>query len=276
CENCNASYTSDPVAASGHTWDEGAVTTPATCEGEGVRTFTCECGETKTESIPANGHSFVSTVISPTCTEDGYTLWECENCNASYTTDPVAASGHAWDDGEETTPATCEGEGVKTFNCANCDETMTEPIPAKGHSYVSTVIPPTCTEDGYTLWKCDNCDASYTSDEVTATGHKWDEGTITTPPTVGCEGVRTFRCTACGEEMTEPVPPLRTKSRRRKRSRRERIKIPRTTHPARASARSAERSTTEAFRGVSSLSSTRYSPSSKDFSGHELWCLTTL
>ncbi|MBQ1552224.1 MAG: hypothetical protein IIZ66_01650, partial [Clostridia bacterium] len=80
--------------------------------------------------------------------------------------------------------------------------------PANGHSYVSAVIDPTCTEDGYTLWECENCDASYTSDEVTATGHKWDEGTITTPPTAGCEGVRTFRCTACGEEMTEPVPAL--------------------------------------------------------------------
>ncbi|MBQ9879096.1 MAG: hypothetical protein IJM45_01545, partial [Clostridia bacterium] len=188
-----------------HAWDDGEVTIPATCEGEGVKTFSCaNCDETMTEPIPAKGHSYVSTVIPPTCTEDGYTLWECENCDASYTTDTVGASGHDWDDGEETTPATCEGEGVKTFSCANCDETMTEPIPANGHSYVSTVIPPTCTEDGYTLWECENCDSFYTSDEVGATGHKWDNGTVTTPATCEGDGVKTFTC-ECGETKTETI-----------------------------------------------------------------------
>lgn len=39
-----------------HTWDEGTVTTEATCTEPGVKTFTCECGETKTEEIPALGH----------------------------------------------------------------------------------------------------------------------------------------------------------------------------------------------------------------------------
>ncbi len=39
-----------------HTWDEGKVTTAATCAKEGVKTYTCtECGETKEETIPATG-----------------------------------------------------------------------------------------------------------------------------------------------------------------------------------------------------------------------------
>ena len=38
-----------------HTWDAGVVTTEPTAEAEGVKTFTCPCGATKTESIPKAG-----------------------------------------------------------------------------------------------------------------------------------------------------------------------------------------------------------------------------
>lgn len=40
------------------------VTTAATCETAGVRTYTCECGETYTESIPAIGHNYVDGICS--------------------------------------------------------------------------------------------------------------------------------------------------------------------------------------------------------------------
>ena len=41
-----------------HSFDEGKVTTEPTCTEKGVKTFTCSCGETKTEEIPALGHDF--------------------------------------------------------------------------------------------------------------------------------------------------------------------------------------------------------------------------
>lgn len=40
-----------------HAWGEGVVTTEATCTQEGVKTFTCECGETKTEPIAMIDHA---------------------------------------------------------------------------------------------------------------------------------------------------------------------------------------------------------------------------
>ena len=40
------------------------VTTAATCTTAGVRTFTCECGTSYTESIPATGHRYVDGVCS--------------------------------------------------------------------------------------------------------------------------------------------------------------------------------------------------------------------
>ena len=41
-----------------HDWDDGTVTTPATCTEDGVLTITCSlCGDTKTQSIAALGHT---------------------------------------------------------------------------------------------------------------------------------------------------------------------------------------------------------------------------
>ena len=41
------------IPAKGHTWDSGKVTTPATTDTTGVKTYTCTaCNATKTEAIP--------------------------------------------------------------------------------------------------------------------------------------------------------------------------------------------------------------------------------
>lgn len=48
-----------------HTWDDGVVTKAATCTETGRMSYVCtdpECGATKTEEIPAKGHSFVNGV----------------------------------------------------------------------------------------------------------------------------------------------------------------------------------------------------------------------
>lgn len=49
------------IEALGHEWNDGKITTAATCTTDGVKTFTCTregCGETKTETIPALGHNY--------------------------------------------------------------------------------------------------------------------------------------------------------------------------------------------------------------------------
>ncbi len=57
CSVCNTVLVAQKtVAALGHAWDEGKVTTDPTATTEGVKTYTCTvCGETKTETIPATG-----------------------------------------------------------------------------------------------------------------------------------------------------------------------------------------------------------------------------
>ncbi|MCD8315243.1 MAG: hypothetical protein LUD44_06410, partial [Firmicutes bacterium] len=66
----------ETVPATGHSWDEGTVTTAATCTETGVMTYTCTvCDETKTETIPATGHTESESVkeneVAATCTKEG-------------------------------------------------------------------------------------------------------------------------------------------------------------------------------------------------------------
>ncbi len=89
---CGDTYQGSYVAATGHTWGTGVVRTAATCTAKGERVYTCACGATRTEVSPATGHSYTTTTVAPTETQQGYDLHTCKNCGASYKdnyTDPV-------------------------------------------------------------------------------------------------------------------------------------------------------------------------------------------
>ena len=73
------SYT--PPAQHTHTWDAGVVMKEATCTEAGVKTFTCSCGATYTEDIPAKGHNYNNGV--------------CSNCGDKQP--EVKATEKAWD-----------------------------------------------------------------------------------------------------------------------------------------------------------------------------------
>ena len=115
-----------------HTWNDGEVTTAATCGAAGEKTFTCTvCGATKTEAI--------------------------------------AATGHTWDDGVVTTPATCTEAGEKTYTCTVCDATKTEAIEALGHDWNEPTVvyaangnkgikSSTCKHEGCTETKTEDID----------------------------------------------------------------------------------------------------------------------
>jgi len=47
-----------------HTFTE-SLTKAATCSAEGVKTFTCSCGEKYTENIEKTAHKYVETVVTP-------------------------------------------------------------------------------------------------------------------------------------------------------------------------------------------------------------------
>lgn len=90
--------------------------------------------ETVTVHFCNHDNKNILKVIEPSCTEEGYTLYECVSCS---------------------------------------EEVSQDIIPAQGHNYVSTVTEPTCTEQGYTTCICSACGEQYICDYVPATGHNY-------------------------------------------------------------------------------------------------------
>lgn len=78
-----------PPAQHTHTWNDGVVTTPATCTAAGVKTYTCTvCGATKTEAIEASGHKWNEpTVVYAANGNKGTKTYTCTVCNETKTED---------------------------------------------------------------------------------------------------------------------------------------------------------------------------------------------
>ena len=161
------------IPAKGHSWNEGVITTAATCENAGAKTYTCTvCNATKTEAIDATGHTPVEVAEQPaTCTEAGHKA------------------------------------GTK---CSVCEAILSgmEEIPATGHTEKTVAgKPATCTETGLTDGiSCSVCGTVIKAqEEIPAKGHSWNEGEITTSPTCENVGVKTYTCTVCNATKAEAI-----------------------------------------------------------------------
>ena len=179
-----------------------AVTTEATCETDGVRTYTAkvtfggkEYTDTKTEVIPATGHAYGEPVWKWNDDFTASATFTCGN-DASHVETVNAAVTN-----EVTTAATCEADGVRTYTAKVAFEgkeytdTKTETLPATGHdTELVGTKDATCTEDGYTGDEvCKVCGVTVKQGEVLpALGHDYKDG----------------KCSRCGaEEPTTPVEP---------------------------------------------------------------------
>lgn len=69
-----------------HAYTE-SITTEATCEADGLKTFTCECGDSYTEPITAMGHSYGEYVYNndATTSADGTETATCSTCGGTAT-----------------------------------------------------------------------------------------------------------------------------------------------------------------------------------------------
>lgn len=65
-----------------HAYTETEV--PATCTETGAKEFTCICGDSYSQELPALGHSYTETVVAPTWEDNGYTEHKCAACGDSY------------------------------------------------------------------------------------------------------------------------------------------------------------------------------------------------
>lgn len=82
-----------------------------------------------TEPAPTvHTHSYTKTVAVPTCTEQGYTVYQCA-CGDSFKDDYTSAKGHAWGDWVTTKEASITAEGEQKRTCSVCGASETKAIP---------------------------------------------------------------------------------------------------------------------------------------------------
>ncbi|MCL2504543.1 MAG: hypothetical protein FWE94_08180, partial [Coriobacteriia bacterium] len=88
---------------------------------------------------------YETTVVPPTCTEEGHTTYTC-SCGDSYVGDYVAALGHDFSVLLDHKDAAADEDGYDIFGCSRCNERKTVVIPATGGS-VTLVSMVTTTRD---------------------------------------------------------------------------------------------------------------------------------
>ena len=204
CTNC--SYTNTvyyfPL---GHRYE--ATVTEATCTEQGYTTHTCVCGDTYVDSyvephhnivvnpkvdstctatgltegsycsrcdynipqeiIPMKNHEYATSIINPTCTEQGYTIHTCI-CGDSYIDAYVDIIPHSYE--AVITEPTCTEQGYTTYTCICGDSYIDTYVDIIPHSYETVITEPTCTEQGYTTYTC-ICGDSYIGSYVDILEH---------------------------------------------------------------------------------------------------------
>ena len=213
CSVCGTSYKDSTTKATGHSYGNSVVTKQPTCTSEGTKTKTCtKCGATVTETIAKLSHSYTATVVAPTCTTNGYTLHKCSVCGTSYKDSTTKATGHSYGNSVVTKQPTCTSEGTKTKTCTKCNATVTEKLPAKGHTAVTDKgYPATCTTAGKTDGShCSVCGAVIKAQTtITATGHKSSGWIVDKTASIGVKGSKHKECTVCKKVLeTAEIPAL--------------------------------------------------------------------
>ena len=168
-----------------YVWDSGTVTTPATCTGKGVRTYTCtSSSHTRTEDIPALNHSLAGQEYvsnnDATCEQDGTKTAKCVRygtggCTETDTvTDTGSKLGHLFEDYVSNNDETCEQDGTKTARCVRygtggcmATDTVTDTDSKLGHLFEDYVSnnDATYAHDGTKTAKCvryDQCGETHT------------------------------------------------------------------------------------------------------------------
>ena len=209
CTDCGEKLSSgEPTAKKAHDWDEGKVTTEATCKNTGVKTYTCNnCSETKTEVIPMTDHIWDNGKVTtkPSCITQGIKTYTCTVCQKTKI-EEIPATGHQHTEVRNVKEATCTKEGYTgdTY-CTDCGEKLSDgkSIPKKDHDYeVKEHKDATCTKAGYTLFICKKC-RNEKREEIPAAGHLHTEIKNAKEATCMKAGYTgDMYCKDCGEKIS--------------------------------------------------------------------------
>ncbi|MFI3141828.1 MAG: fibronectin type III domain-containing protein, partial [Clostridia bacterium] len=167
--------------------------------------YCLDCEAYETQEISKTSHIYTATITPPTCTENGYTTYKCEECGDTYTDNEIDPTGHTFGNWITTTTATCTSTGTQTRYCTACEAYETQEIAKTTHTYKATITPPTCTQSGYTTYKCEQCGDTYILDETSAIGHDYGQWVTTKSATTTQTGEEQRVCSLCGDVQTQII-----------------------------------------------------------------------
>ncbi len=199
-----ATWTDNSTAKlNGQTYSKG---TWIRTEGDYTLILQNTAGRTSTYTFSV-GHSYkLSKKVNATCTEQGYSVYQCTSCNDSYRSDYIRPNGHRYEESE--IEPTCTERGGVRHTCSVCGDFYdTEGAPAIGHKYLEETIPATCTESGYLNHLCTVCGFEYQTDVVSPAGHSYSSVLIQAGTCIG-EGRRKHSCAVCGDTYETVIPAL--------------------------------------------------------------------
>lgn len=219
CKECR-DIQLDQIISIDPSWHAGPeVTIPAvaaTCSAPGseggMRCSACGDISTSASTTPALGHAYdrVIRTIAPTCTNVGYTVFECSRCSDRRWRDliPASAAGHAPQTTIERAEATCTTDGhTAEVVCTICKEVLqkTVTIQNPGHNWsIWNVIHATCEAGGERTRTCQNNASHVEKETLPKLGH--DYQSVTIDPTCKAEGYTTNTCSRCGDSyMTNGI-----------------------------------------------------------------------
>ena len=220
CKECGLLLSKgETIPETGHTWNTGTRTKEPTCTENGELVYACKiCGKTKSEEIPALGHTeVIDEAVAATCEIPGKTEGShCSLCGAIIKKqEETPALGHK-EVKDAAVAATCTNTGkTEGSHCSVCGTIIKEQmeVPATGHNWISgnTIKEPTCEKDGQKEYYCSVCWKTKIQN-IPAIGHMWnDEYTIEKDETCTESGEKDIRCIKCGvikEGSIKEIPAL--------------------------------------------------------------------
>ena len=121
-------------------------------------------------------------------------------------------TSHTYGSAVITKQPTCTSEGTAIKTCTKCNATVTEKLPAKGHTAVTDKgYPATCTTAGKTDGShCSVCNTVIKAQTViNATGHKSSGWIVDKAASIGVKGSKHKECTVCKKVLeTAEIPAL--------------------------------------------------------------------
>ena len=202
CKECSYQWKTDYTDATDHNWVDPV------CNDDGTHTLTCNnenvdgwvCAETLTLNCAESAITFG--YEPPTCTEQGYTRYQCTVCNYTWDADFTPATGHSYakklrslDPAYKRSEKTCTEAETYWYRCDNC----TVSAGTEEEKYADNL-----TSIYWSNGKAAGHDMQDLVDETDLTKNRKNEATCT------AAAVYYYSCSVCGTQDTTQTFPYKS------------------------------------------------------------------